>query len=173
MKRIILLVSVIALLFSACGRPKNYQDCTYEQKRVLDAAGAFAMSNKSAKGAELTDDAVLVTAKGGTEYIFLPIRFTVDGTERTDVAMIKGNSFVAFSSDEIPADAYTGNASGSRINELLNIMECVVIWDNYTLYGEDIAGKSMGTEYLIVQSVLAVEKGALSDLFPRWAEYSR
>lgn len=171
MKRIILLIASLALLLCACGKPKSYDDCTYEQKRALDAGGFFAMYNRSAKSAELTDDPVLVTAQNGTEYIFLPIRFTEGGAERTDVAMIKGNRFVAFSSDEIPTDAYTGNANGSRLNELLNIMECVVIWGEYGLYGKDIAGKKLGTDDLTIQSVSVVDKGVLSDLFPRWAEH--
>lgn len=170
MKRIILLIAALALLLCACGKPKSYDDCTYEQKRVLDAAGSFANANRSAKSAELTDDPVLVTAQNGTEYIFLPIRFTADGAERNDVAMIKRNSFVAFSSDKIPTDIYDENISNQRVNELLNIMECVVIWGDYGLYGKDIAGKKLGTDDLTIQSVAVVDRGALSDLFPRWAE---
>ena len=170
MKHVFPIIVALALFLTACGGPKTYGECSYEQKRVLDAAGAFSLDNRSAKGAELTDDPVLVTVQGGTEYIYLPIGFTVDGAEREDVAMIKGNGFVCFASDEIPTDDLGGNISSYRAGEILSILECMVIWGNYGLYGKDMVGKRIGETDLIVQSVAVVDKNGLAALFPRWAE---
>ena len=173
MKKFIAMIFAAALLlFSACGGPSTYDDCTVEQKTILNAASSISIEYCAAKGAQMNGDAVLVTASSGTTYEFVPIRFTEDGTERKETAMFESEWFTGFASEEIPLSVLLNpeNLSASDADELLDKMECRALWLQYELYGTGMEGRSVGDGDILVKTVSVVKQKEVAPLFARWAQ---
>ena len=123
------------------------------------------------KNITLADNPVLITSTDGNDYDFLPLKFTENGAERTEVAMFKNEIFVDYASAEIPySEIYnTDSLSSYRVNELLKLMECVTIWGQYELYGTGAKGKALGENTMRIESVTELKKSDLADFVSRYA----
>ena len=174
MKKLIFVFTAITLVFClcACSGVKSYDDCDPDQKAVLRAATGLALERPSFKGAKMNGDAAVILDDDGNEYVFIPILFTADEKEKSDVAMFRRGSFVDFASTEIPLGDVLNyeNLSAARQREVWNFMKCLSVWDGYKDYGEKLVGHNVGTDGVSIKivSVTVVKKREIEDLFQRW-----
>lgn len=166
------MIAAILLLLSACGGPKNYEDCTGEQKLVLRCARVFAGSGAAAGNVSMDGDAILITDTNWTKYEFIPVSIDENGTERKEVAMFKSEKFIGFASDEAPLCDVLNYESLSELRqrEVTDFAACSSVWRCYDDYGEKSVGRNAGSEDWILQiwTIETIERSEIEYLFNRW-----
>lgn len=163
MKKSILFLLALLLLFSlcACG-PKSFADLGDDEKSVITYVSVWKPADAS--GVALSGDPVAVYDTTGRFYLFIPVSFTQNGTQKREVLMCSDGGFVEYYSYQIPlGEIYSDDLSDARARQLAEIVRLKSIYDLVLVYGEKAQGRNV-EDSVMIRSVTALDADDLTPI---------
>ena len=141
-KSISILLALLLLLFlCACGQ-KSFADLGDDEKSVITYVSVWKPADVS--GVALSGDPVAVYDTIGRFYLFIPVSFTQNGTQKREVLMCSDGGFVEYYSYQIPLlELYSDDLSASRARELSEIVRLQLVYALVYAHKEQAEGRNI------------------------------
>ena len=157
------LAAFLVLSLCSCG-PKQYEDLSESEKKIVDAASNFHAEYPAAQNVTLAGNPHLFIDYEGNEYVMLPLKFTENGVEEQRGVDIKNGHLVGFGAVEItdPEGIIDNSPEGIQA-----AIEGRAIWDAYIdtiINGGDIVGMTILDGTLRIASVEEFKKKDLEEI---------
>lgn len=162
---------LVLLLLSACGVPSSLYDYTDDERSAIVSACTFTQEFKCKSDFRLTGDPVVVWDEDGLSYVYLPVSFTADGAERTEIAMFEATMFAGFDSEDVPDVIYgPGSVPTEEGTRLIRLRTCKEIYAQYEIYGTWLTGRSVGDSGLKIASVSVLDQKKMTRYLEYWVK---